>query len=178
MATFVISSPKKDGPRNRENDKRDNKNDRRDQTGEEKPELETRYQKFIEKIKEEAEAANMDWVKAKKKPMEQQKPRKMRKQKRKPKKQVENSLRSRWTETVREADEELPEYRTQMDEEARSIVWYVGHDMDEKEKTMIGAACHAQEIVMEYKREVANEIAARKKYTRTQWCDLQGRCGN
>ena len=57
MATFMITTPKKDGHRKTKKDKaRDNKHDRRDQTekntGAEKPGLEKRYQETIEKIKQ------------------------------------------------------------------------------------------------------------------------------
>ena len=53
-------------------------------------------------------------------------------------------------ETVREADEELPEDCTQTNEEAGSIVLHVGYDTDEKEETDIvsGAVCHEEGIVM------------------------------
>ena len=72
-------------------------------------------------------------------------------------------------ETVRETDEELPEHGTQTDEEAGSIVLHVGNDMDDKEQTdtVSGAACHEDEIVMEYNREEANGAAAAKKTLQT-----------
>ena len=68
--------------------------------------------------------------------------------------------------TVREADgEKLREHCTQTDEEAGSIVFHVGHDMNEKELTdsASGAVCYEEEITMAYKREEANEAAAAKK---------------
>ena len=72
-------------------------------------------------------------------------------------------------ETVREADEELPEHRTQTDEEAGSIVLRVGNDMDEKELTDIvsGSVCLEDEVVMENKREEVNGAAAAKKTLET-----------
>ena len=67
-------------------------------------------------------------------------------------------------ETVREADEELPEHCKQTDE-AGSIVLHVRYDMEEKEKTDIvsGTVRHKEETVMENKREEASEAAAAKK---------------
>ena len=68
--------------------------------------------------------------------------------------------------TVRKAnDEELPEHCTQTDEEASSIVFHVGRDMNEKEMTdsVSGAVCHEEEITMAYKLEEATEAAAPKK---------------
>ena len=72
-------------------------------------------------------------------------------------------------ETVREADEELLEHRTQTDEEAGSVVLRVGNDMDEKELTDIvsGSVCLEDEIVMENKREEVNGAAAAKKTLET-----------
>ena len=68
-------------------------------------------------------------------------------------------------ETVRAADGEHPGHRTHTNEEAGSIVLHVGYDMDEKEQTDIvsGAVCREEEIVMEYKREEANEAAVAKQ---------------
>ena len=71
-------------------------------------------------------------------------------------------------DTVREADEEHLGHRTQMNDEAGSIVLHVRYDMDEKELTDIvsGTVRHEEETVMEYKREEASEAAAAKKNTR------------
>ena len=78
MATFVITTPRKDGLCKIKRKKlKTAKYDRGEQTdnktGEEKPELEKRYQEIIEKIKEKAEAANKELSQSKEKTMKQKK---------------------------------------------------------------------------------------------------------
>ena len=55
----------------------------------------------------------------------------------------------------------------QTDEEAGSIVFHVGHDMNEKEMTdcVSGAVCNEEVTTMTYKREEANDVAAARKDT-------------
>ena len=80
MATFAITTPKKDGlsPQNKKKDKLETtRQDIRKQTdkktGKEESELETRYQEIIEKIKEKAEAAKKELSQSEEKPMKQKK---------------------------------------------------------------------------------------------------------
>ena len=71
MATFMVTTPKKDGHRGMKDKLVKTKHDRRDQTekniGDEKPELENRYQEIIEKYIEKAEAANKELSQSKEK---------------------------------------------------------------------------------------------------------------
>ena len=68
-------------------------------------------------------------------------------------------------DTVREADEELTEYRTETDEQAGSIVLRVGNDMGvtEQNDTVSEAVCPEDEIEIENKRDEVNGVAAAKK---------------
>ena len=67
-------------------------------------------------------------------------------------------------ETAREADEEHPGHCTQANQEAGSIVFHVGHDVNEKENDRLsGAVCHEDEIMMEFKQEETSEAAAATK---------------
>ena len=98
-------------------------------TGDEKLELEKRYQEIIQKLTKEADGVFSEI-------------------------EVRNDV-----ETVREADEEHPGHRTQPNEEAGSIVLNVGHDMNVKENNdrLSGAVCY-QEFKQEETNEAAEDV--------------------
>ena len=169
MATFTITTPKKDGRSKVKNDKIETKkSDRRDKTekdtGDEKPELEKRYQEIIEKSKEKAEAAEKESSQSKGKTAENKKAAaaqaKSEKAERKQKKQTESSQKSRrrtmWRRQKKQM-KECPGHRT-ANEEAGSIVLHVGlveHDMNERVTFVISneEICPEGEATIEHKRE-------------------------
>ena len=90
MATFVINTPKKDGPHDANKDKlrttEQNIRTQTDKTNEEEEEssmFEKSYRELMERIKEKAEAANSDLKQNKEKPLRRQMPKEKKKNEKK-----------------------------------------------------------------------------------------------
>ena len=150
MATFTITTPKKDG---RCKKKKKTKLTKMKQTLGMRSLSSKKYQEIIEKMKENAGAANKESNQSKGKPPKQkqlQHKQKARKQKRK---QKNRRIIHRNRGEERRGDGR----RSRANEEAGSIVLHVGHVKHMTSVISNDETCHEGEATMEHKREGTNK---------------------